>query len=141
MAFANQETKKKIQAALKPVLAKYGLKGTLRIRNHMSVDLTLRAGSVDFIADLDENYVPTIGDPISDERRAEMRGRYHFDINQYWYHEQYKGVSKQALGEIVQAMQAADWYDKSDISTDYFHTAYYYNVTVGAWNKPYCLTN
>jgi len=25
--------------------------------------------------------------------------------------------------------------------TDYFNTAYYYDVQVGRWNKPYRLTN
>jgi dipeptide/tripeptide permease len=36
-------------------------------------------------------------------------------------------------------MKSADWYDKSDAQVDYFNTAYYYDVNVGSWNKPYKL--
>jgi hypothetical protein len=45
-----------------------------------------------------------------------------------------------ALQEIKQALLVADWFDKSDIQSDYFHTAYYYHINVGKWNKPYELT-
>ncbi len=41
---------------------------------------------------------------------------------------------------IIPAMKGADWYDKSDAQIDYFDTAYYYDVNVGSWNKPYTLT-
>jgi hypothetical protein len=30
-----------------------------------------------------------------------------------------------------------EWFDKSDIMTDYFHTAYYYDISIGQWDKPY----
>jgi len=30
-----------------------------------------------------------------------------------------------------------EWFDKSDTMTDYFHTAYYYNISIGRWDKPY----
>ena len=32
---------------------------------------------------------------------------------------------------------SAGWFDKSDIQTDYFHTAYFIGINVGKWNKPY----
>jgi hypothetical protein len=69
------------------------------------------------------------------------RERYNFDINQYWYDEHYKdGTAKDFIGEMISALKGADWYDRSDIQTDYFDTAYYYNLKVGDWNKPYTLT-
>jgi len=34
-------------------------------------------------------------------------------------------------------MKGADWYDNSDAQTDYFDTAYYVDVNVGKWDKPY----
>jgi hypothetical protein len=49
MAYMNQERKAKITQALKPVLAKYKVKGTLSVRNHMSIVLTLKSGAIDFI--------------------------------------------------------------------------------------------
>ena len=29
------------------------------------------------------------------------------------------------------------WFDESDSMTDYFHTAYYFSIHVGKWDKPY----
>ena len=55
MAYMNQERKATIAKALKPVLAKYKVKGSLRVRNHMSIVLTLKSGSIDFI----ENFIET----------------------------------------------------------------------------------
>jgi hypothetical protein len=34
-------------------------------------------------------------------------------------------------------MKSADWYDRSDSQSDYFDTAYYVDVNVGKWDKPY----
>ena len=39
----------------------------------------------------------------------------------------------------VEALKSADWYDKSDAMTDYFNTAYYVDVNIGKWDKPYSL--
>jgi len=30
-----------------------------------------------------------------------------------------------------------EWYDRSDAMTDYFDTAFYYNISIGDYNKPY----
>jgi hypothetical protein len=32
-----------------------------------------------------------------------------------------------------------DWYDNSDAQTDYFEMAYYIEVNIGKWDKPYIL--
>jgi hypothetical protein len=34
-------------------------------------------------------------------------------------------------------MKSAGWYDNSDAQIDYFDTAYYYDVNIGNWKKPY----
>jgi hypothetical protein len=114
MAYMNQEKKAKIAAALKPVLKKYGLKGSLSVHNHSSITLTIKSGSIDFGGD-------------------------NIQVNQYWLDSNYKGVALKALKEIKQAMLAADYFDESDAMTDYFHCAYYYHINVGKWNKPYIL--
>lgn len=135
MAYMNQEKKQKIATALKPILAKYGMKGSLRVHNHNSIGLTLTAGPIDFVAAMDRQ---RIGAALYDEDF--LRKEYCFDINPYWYHEHYTGTAKQFLGEVILAMKSADWYDKSDVQSDYFHTAYYYSVAVGRYDKPYTLT-
>jgi hypothetical protein len=34
-------------------------------------------------------------------------------------------------------MKGTSWYDNSDIMTDYFDVAYYNNINIGKWDKPY----
>ena len=130
----NQERKQKISNALKPILAKYGMKGTLKCRQH-AISLTLRQGPIDFIGDLNENRNGRLG--VS---KDEMRKHYELQVNQYWIDEHYTGVSLEFLKQVNEAMQAADYYDRSDAQIDYFDTAYYYDINVGSWNKPYTLT-
>jgi len=122
MAYMNQEKKSKIAAKLKPILKKYGIKGSLSVGNHTSIVLTITAGKVDFYKDYG-------GDVLSN-----------IQVNPYWYQDHFTGLSKQALSEIIPAMYSADYYDNSDAQTDYFDTAYYISVNIGKWNKPYVLT-
>lgn len=134
MAYMNQSKKAVIQKNLKPILAKYGVKGSLRVRNGHAITLTLRSGSVDFVGDMNE-YVH--GREVN---KNELRRNYNFMVNPYWFNEHYKGTAVQFIDEVKQAMESADYYDRSDASIDYFDTAYYYDITVGSWDAPYTLT-
>ncbi len=125
MAYMNQEKKAKIAAKLKPILKKFGLKGSLSVHNHSSIVLTIKSGSVDFFTDS--------GNP-------EDARKFGIQVNHYWYKDHFTGKAKEALSEIVPAMYSADYYDNSDAQTDYFDTAYYVHVNVGKWNKPYVFT-
>jgi hypothetical protein len=114
------------------------MKGSLSVRNHSTIVLKLTAGPIDFIGDL--NAQRQFGYVNVELNKDEMRKRYELDINPYWFHEHYTGKALAFLSEIIPAMKGADWYDKSDAQIDYFDTAYYYDVNVGSWNKPYTLT-
>jgi len=52
MAYMDQEKKAKIAANLKPILRKYGIKGSLSVRNHMAICLTITEGKIDFAKEL-----------------------------------------------------------------------------------------
>jgi hypothetical protein len=139
MAYMNQDRKATIAAAVKPILAKYGVKGTLSTDRY-SITLTLRDGYVDFVADMnDTRYDVLNGDRVVDKARLRTEG---FEVNPYWYQEAYKPGSEavQFLDEVIPAMKAADYFDHSDISTDYFDCSYYFHIKVGRWNKPYVCT-
>jgi hypothetical protein len=127
MAYMNQATKAKIVSVVKPVLAKYGLKGTFSVRNNMTICLNIKSGSIDFI----ENYKQHTG-------KTEQIVEY-LNVNPYWFQDHFTGKAKQALTEIIKGMYSAGWYDRSDIQTDYFDTAYYIDVNIGSWDKPYVL--
>ena len=134
MAWMNQQRKAKIVAAAKHVLAKYGMKATFKCDRH-SITCRIKSGSIDFV---DQMVQDRYGHQLD---KADLRGRYTFEINPYWYDEHYTdGTAKDFIGEMISALKAADWYDRSDIQTDYFDTAYYYNLKVGDWNKPYTIT-
>ena len=125
MAYMNQEKKKIIASKLKPVLKKYGVKGTLSVRNHSSIVLNVKSGPVDFIKDY--------GD-------AEDARKFGIQVNPYWFEEHFTGKSKKFLQEAFKALKSAGYYDRSDAQIDYFDTAYYYDINIGRWNKPYELT-
>jgi hypothetical protein len=106
-------------------LKKFDVKGTLSVSNHSTIVLTLKSGKIDFFADY--------GD-------SEDARKFGIDVNPYWFHEHFTGTSKAFLTEAFRALKSADWYDESDIQTDYFNTAYYFRINVGKWNKPYILS-
>ena len=132
MAYMNQEKKAKIAALLKPVLAKYGVKGSLAVHNHSTIRLTVKSGKIDFI----ENYLED--GKCTDEAFVRKYGT--LDVNPYWFQDHFTGDAKAFLTEAFAALKGADYYDESDIQTDYFNTAYYFGLQVGKWSKPYVLT-
>jgi len=142
MAYMNQERKAKIANVLKPVLKKYKVKGTLSVRNHMTVCLTIKSGSIDFI----ENLINNDSDlsctrRMSAEQIESLRKNQYLDVNPYWFQEHFSGKAKLFLTEAMKALKSADWYDKTDAQIDYFDTAYYVDINIGRWNKPYVLEN
>jgi len=138
MAWMNQEKKQKIVEKVKPILKKYKMKGTFSVRNHSTIVLKLKSGSIDFIGNMNPNRNDLLNPHKVDYEK--LREKYNLDINPYWYTEHYVGTAKKFLDELIPAMKSADWYDRSEIQTDYFDTAYYYDINVGSWNEPYTLT-
>lgn len=140
MAYMNQEKKAKIVAAVKPILKKYGVKGTFAVRSHSTICLNIKEGKIDFI----ENYISTDAalphaGKMPVDQVAYVRKNQTLDINPYWFQEHFSGDAKKFLMEVFNGMKSAGWYDKSDAQTDYFDTAYYVDVNVGQWDKPYVL--
>lgn len=132
MAYISQQDKAQVAAKIRPLLTKYGVKGTLSTRNHTTLVLTVSRGPIDFIG----NFMTT----------AQARGKDHWpaqdyiQVNTYWCHEHFTGPAREFLTEALRALKSADWYDHSDCQTDYFNTAYYIAINIGKWDKPYQLT-
>lgn len=112
MAFINQEKKKELTPKIKEVLKKYNMKGTISINNYSTLCVNLKEGPLDFGV----NYTK-LTDTI-------LREKDESDVIKFYT-------------ELVEAMKGNDWFDKSDIMTDYFHTAYYININVGKWDNHY----
>lgn len=134
MAYMSQEKKAKIAPVVKAILKKYNVKGSLAVRNHSTLVLNIKSGTIDFI----KNYNDTVsarpggfrlGSPAKDA----------LSVNPYWYHEHFSGKAKKFLEEVLAAMNVGNR-DRSDSMTDYFDVGWYVDVNVGQWNKPYELT-
>ncbi len=119
MSYMSQEKKKELAPRIKGVLKKYGVKGSIAVRHHSTLVINLKSGVINFKAQSE-----------------------HYQVNPYHVESQWTGVAKEFLLELLEAMkgEGTGWFDKSDIMTDYFHTAWYNDINIGQWNKPYQLT-
>lgn len=116
MAYVSQEMKKELAPAIKDVLKKYNMKASIAVRHHLTLVVNIKSGVIDF-------------GPVGSGQ-----------VNPYHIKEHYTGVAKDFLSELLTAMKGTMWYDNSDAMTDYFDTAYYTDINIGKWNKPYELT-
>lgn len=132
MAYMNQEKKAVIKAAMDKALKARGFKFSLRVDNHMAINCTISAGPVDLIANFRDKTGKTFELPGHDKS--------HMQVNLYWLEDHFSGEALQVLQECAQALKAAGYYDRSDAMTDYFDTAYYMHLNIGAWDKPYKIT-
>ena len=114
MAYVSKETKKELAPAIKKVLAEYGVKGTIRINNHSMLVVTLRK----------------VPDGLFTAEEIEN------GVNVYHIERHFEGAAKKFLTKLLAAMKGDMWYDKTDLMTDYFDTAWYNDIKIGEWNKP-----
>lgn len=131
MAYMNQENKKRLAPKIKAVLKKYGMKGTLSVRNHSTLVCNIKSGDLDIIGNANEVMRSR---PNDEPFYREYEG--HINVNVYWIDRHYTGKVQQFLRELVDAMNDGNW-DKSDIQTDYFNVGWYIDINVGSWDKPY----
>lgn len=133
MAHMNQEKKKALAPAIKAVLKKYNVKGTIGVRHYSSLVVNLKEGALDFIG------VANADNKAAAERRGQepyvIEGNY--QANPYYAHESGNKKIASFFEELVAAMKGQMWYNNSDAQIDYFDTAYYLDINVGQWDKPY----
>lgn len=111
MAYIDQNAKAKLSPAIKAVLKQFGMKGSISIRHHSTLVVSLASG------------------PLFKEG---LKGA----INPYWIDDNYSGKEAEFLHNLIAAMKGPDWFDKSDTMTDYFHFAWYVDIRLGN-SKPY----
>ena len=134
MAYVSPELKAKLAPAIKAICKRYGVKASLGVHHHSTLVLNVKQGNIDFIGNYNriaENRTSLLG-PV---RTAEK----YLDVNPYWFQEHFDGASLEFLREIIPAMKGADYFDDTDISTDYFHCSHYFRVNIGKWDRPYAL--
>ena len=120
MAYVSQEDKKELSPAIKAILKKYKMKGSIAVRHHSTLVVNVRSGVIDFSDAL------------------ETRGN--ICVNQYWIDENYTGAARDFLNELLAAMEGPKFFNKDDSMTDYFHRSHYTDINIGQWDKPYIHT-
>ena len=123
MAYMSQEKKAKIAPVIKAICKKYGVKASLAVRNHSTLVLNVKSGSIDFIKDF-----------FIDESAA----KFGIQVNPYHYKSHFTGKSVKFLSEVIPAMNSGN-HDNSNAMIDYFDVGWYVDVNIGKWNKPYAL--
>ena len=135
MAYMSQEKKAKISPKIKAILAKYKVKGSLAVRNHMTLCLNLKSGSIDFIA----NSNKVCGNSPYQVASGFKPSTSGYDqVNPYHFKDHYDGKALAFMQEVFAAMNDGN-HDRSDIQSDYFDVGWYVDVNIGKWDKQYIL--
>ena len=133
MAYMNQDKKRVIKAALDKVTKPLGIKYSLRVRNHSAIVCTITAAPIDFMG----NFKAVTGDIF---KTLSGKDPDYLPVNPYWYQDHFSGKPREVIGQLIDALKAAGYYDNSNAQIDYFDTAYYYDLNIGAYDKPFKLT-
>jgi hypothetical protein len=118
MAYVSQENKAELAPAIKKVLNKSGMKGSISIRHHSTLVVTLQSGAIQFEHSHGDGYT---------------------QVNVYHIESHYEGHAKAFLLELLAAMKGPSYFNNDDAMTDYFHRSHYTDINIGKWNKPYFL--
>ena len=124
MAYVSQEMKKELAPAIKAVLKKYRMKGSIAVNNHSTLEVNLSEGYVDC---------------ISKGERILGLGGVSKNVNVYHIDEWYEGVAKNFLNELLDAMKGPKYFNNDDAMTDYFSRSHYTDINIGKWNKEFKL--
>jgi hypothetical protein len=135
MAYVSQEMKSELAPAIKSILKKYGIKGSLAVQNHSTLVLNIKSGKIDFI----KNHNDVVDQRNAADLRQGHKATGYIQINTYWTDEHFTGKAKKFFAEVIAAMKGPKFFDHSDSMTDYFHCSHYIDINVGKWNKPYVL--
>lgn len=136
MAYVSQERKAKLAPAIKAVCKKYGIRASLAVRHHSTLVLNIKSGKIDFI----DNCNQTCGrDHYQVSRGFQPIKDGYISVNPYHYKSHFSGRALKFLSEVIPLMNGPDYFDESDIQTDYFHCSHYIDVNIGRWDCPYAL--
>lgn len=136
LAYISQTEKKELAPQIKAVLKKYGVNGTIAINHNSTLVVNLKKGKLDLIG---------AAQKINTER-AERQGLPVTHIDNYFQanayrepteYENFAPIIGRFYSDLIKAMKGTKWFDKSDLMTDYFHTAYFLSINVGKYSAPY----
>ena len=114
----NQDKKKALAPAIKAVLKKFNMKGTIAVRHYSTLVVNIKEG-------------PLFAKLPSDRAYCQLSAGIPSDS--------FEGEEAKFLEELGDAMNNGN-HDRSDFQTDYFDVGWYSSINVGSWNKPFICT-
>ena len=133
MAYISTEEVAAIRKELKKELPEY--KFSVTKHHHSSVTVAFMKGPAFAEFQSRDRYTGEFKDDV-------IEG--HEQLNHHWAMDFYGEKNGALIKKVEKIIKTApvkaggrEWYDKSDAMTDYFDTAYYMNIHVGKWDKPY----
>lgn len=137
MAYINAQEVKAIRDLLKKELPEYKFSVRKSSGSH-SVDVTFVSGPAFKTHEVYDRY---------EGKMTEINFNEGYNtVNHHWIKESVGEENAPVFEKVVDIIKTAPfkagvgdlWFDKSDMMSDYFHTAYYFSVAVGkAWNDGY----
>ena len=118
MAYVSKQDKAELAPAIKAVLKKYNIKGSISIRHYSTLVVKIKQGAIDFADHF-------------------THGEGYIQVNEYWIDQHYAGIHRAFLNELLAAMKGTKYYNNDDAMYDYFDRSHYTDINIGAWNKPY----
>lgn len=142
MAFVSQEFKKEMTPAIRAVLKKFKMKGTIGVRNHSTLVVNVKSGDIDMLA---ANKRAAINNPKNDmydkydvQRLNYILERTHIDVSEHWMDSNFDSeIAIEFLNELMTAMKGPSFFNDSDTMTDYHHRSHYIEINIGGYSKPY----
>lgn len=134
MAFMSQESKKGKEGRIKELLRQYGLEGSLSVRDHSTLCLTVREGVLDFIG----NYNGVGKESYRGREQDWYPLTKYIDVNHFYLPTFFGGQCLAFLEDVLAVMDEGN-FDQSDSQTDYFNVGWYIHIAIGQWDKPYLL--
>lgn len=141
MAYVSQEIISKARVALKDLNKEYGVKATLSGKGTSSLHLKISEGKIDFVSNHCKMIIKN-GKYILDEKEfiTYLEENKNVTINHYYIDHAFDSIALEYL-EKAKAIMMVDHFDYSDIQSDYFNCAFYINMRIGTWDKPYVLVS
>ena len=142
MAWVQKEVIAKVRESLKALNKEYGMKTSVSGVNSSSLKVRIVSGKIDFVQnrlDMLENDNRYTEEEKANHRLYLTKFNSGIQVNHYWLDTSFSGVALEYLEKLKAIMQFDHW-DKSDIQSDYFHCAFYMNIDIGKWDKPYVVT-
>ena len=93
----------------------------------MELVLKISEGKIDFIKNINE----------TNDRDHIIKDS--IDVNPYHFQNHFSGSARDFLAKAFAALKGEDYFNKSDVMTDYFHVSHYFSIQIGQWDKPYKL--